>query len=155
VHNIQQIQADKAEASDFVIFPNEWFLGGTEFGPYGKYHMTEMVRRLPTVPFPVVIQPMWDTALNEARRQIVVAFLTQNGIPDAEQRVLIAYPTAEGLYGEEAEIVYRNMIRNYRFQSYLGVYGGGYRGFGQGYFGGGYYGGGFGGPGVGFGGWGY
>src|SRR4051794_21266025 len=51
VHQWIEAQAAKAEASDFVVFLDEWFKGGTELGPHGHYHLTQMVRRLPTVPF--------------------------------------------------------------------------------------------------------
>jgi len=154
-------QANRAEASDFTIFLTEWFRGGTDLGPFGLHHLGDIVRRLPTVPFPVVIEPHLDSRLNEARRQIIVKALVNQGITDAENRVVVAYPQAEGLYGEEAEWIYTDMFQNR--SGYGSLYGGrgrnlgfgfgnGNRGFGGAGFGG-YFGdyGGFGGGGYGWG----
>lgn len=161
-------QANRAEASDFTIFLNEWYMGGTDLGPFGLHHLGDIARRAPNAPFPIVIQPHLDSALNESRRQIIVNSLTQQGIADAESRVIVAYPQAEGLYGEEGEIVYYDMFLNrsgynsgYGFGSgnyrRMGAWGYGGAGgmFGRGLFGGGYGGnGGYGGYGWGRGGWG-
>jgi hypothetical protein len=108
---LQATQATNAEADDFVIYKYEWHMGGAELGPYGRYHLNEIVNRLPQVPFPVIVQPHVDAHLTEARRQVVVNYLAQHGIRDADQRVLVAFPAAEGLYGEEAEIIFESMIR--------------------------------------------
>jgi hypothetical protein len=90
-------QAAKAEADDFVIYKNEWYMGGTHLGPFGSYHITEIVRRLAEVPFPVVIQPqIGDPALDLTRHDVVVRALAQAGVPDAEQRVIIAYRRPRG-----------------------------------------------------------
>jgi hypothetical protein len=103
LHAFQQIQVSKAEVDDFVIYLHEWYMLGTDLGPYGRYHLNQIVKRLPDVPFAVEIQPQSDSAINEERRQIVVSYLTSNGIPDADQRVIIAFPQAEGISGAEAE----------------------------------------------------
>jgi hypothetical protein len=106
VHSIFDAQCAKAEADDFVFYKHEWYLGGRELGPYGRYHLNEVTKRLRKVPFPVVIQPTADRELNEIRRQLIVQYLKLNDIPDAELRVLVAFPEAEGLFGEEAERIY-------------------------------------------------
>jgi hypothetical protein len=133
-------QAAKAEADDFVIYKNEWYMGGMALGPFGSYHITEIVRRLAEVPFPVVIQPqIGDPALDLARRDVVVRALAQAGVPDAEQRVLVAYPQAEGLYADiQAQRTYLFMMLP-GIYSFRLLYGGGY-GLGGGLFGGGLYG---------------
>jgi hypothetical protein len=123
-------QAAKAEADDFVIYKNEWYMGGTALGPFGSYHVTEIVRRLAEVPFPVVIQPqIGDPAVDLARRDVVVRALAQAGVPDADQRVIIAYPQAEGLYADiQAQRTYLFMMLpgTYSFRLLYG--GGGYGG---------------------------
>ena len=141
VHRFQDIQAAKAEPSDFVFFLDEWYKGGTVLGPYGTYHLGHMLERLPKVPFPVVIQPSHDQELNETRRQQIVTALAKAGVPDPDQRVLIAFPSAEGLYGDEAPRIYANILRpengygnfqgGYGFQGGFGFQGGsgGYGGF--------------------------
>ncbi|MER3416616.1 MAG: hypothetical protein C4297_10440 [Gemmataceae bacterium] len=110
VREFQNVQAGKAEMDDFVIYKHEWYMGGKDLGPYGLYHLDQIARRLPEVPFPVMIQAHADPELNEARRQTVIAQLAMRGIQDAQERVVVGYPAAEGLYGEEAEWMYEQMI---------------------------------------------
>jgi hypothetical protein len=102
VREFQHLQTVKAEADDFVVYKNEWYLGGTTPGPFGLYHLNEIARRASGSPFPVVIQPELDPAANEARRDAVVKHLLAAGVPDARTRVIIALPQAEGLGGEDA-----------------------------------------------------
>jgi hypothetical protein len=157
-------QADKAEVDDFVIYYNEWKVEAATLGPFGRSHLAQMIARLPTVPFPVIIQPEPEhlqatntapnpedkridaRALDQMRRQVVVDLLCQANVPNAKERVVVGVPTAEGLFGEEGERIYPQMIQN----QLGGV--GGFGGFGNrfgGGFGGGGFGGGFGGGGFG------
>jgi hypothetical protein len=138
VHRFQDMQADKAEADDFVIYLHEWYMGGPVLGPYGTYHVDQIVKRLPDVPFPVVLQPDKDPRVNETRRELIVSRLIACGFKDADVRVVIGFPEAEGLFGEEGCIIYPEMIHR-REDSY---YGRGFGSFSRG-FGGGGYGGGF------------
>lgn len=145
--------AARAEANDFTIYLTEWYMGGCDLGPYGLHHLSDIVRRLPEVPFPVVIEPHLDADVNEKRRILIVNALTSQGIGDAEQRVVVSYPQAEGLYGEEGEMIFYDMFQN---RSGYGGFGGfgGYNGR-RGSWGGGWNRGGWGGGwGGGFGGWG-
>jgi hypothetical protein len=131
VHRFRDLQAAKAEADDFVIYKYEWEQGGAELGPFGKYHLNEMVKRLPYVPFPVLIQAHTvDGEVNEQRRRYVVEALERNGIVDAEQRVVLGFPEAEGLYGDQASWIYSQMMAQQTGFNLLG------RGFGLGGFGG-------------------
>src|SRR5262245_42278715 len=52
-----EVQAANAAEDDFVIYKHEWCENSAELGPYGKYHLGEIVKRLPNVAFCVVIQP--------------------------------------------------------------------------------------------------
>lgn len=110
VRQFQDLQAARAEADDFVVYLHEWYLGGQTLGPYGNYHLDQIAKRLPSVPFPVVLQPGPDTKVNDARRELLVTRLVACGIADADVRVLIGYPEAEGLFGEEAECIFPEMI---------------------------------------------
>lgn len=142
VRRIQDAQSMKAEADDFVIYKHEWYLGGTELGPYGRYHLQLIAHRLPMVPFPVVIQTTVDAKLNELRRAEIVKALTAAGLVDVEQRVIVGFPEAEGLYGDEAESIYGQMLQGAgnpygRNGAYGSGYGGGYGSYGSNFFGGG------------------
>jgi hypothetical protein len=149
VREIMKTQAELAEADDFVIYEHEWLYdpvalcGSIRPGPYGSYHLTQIAKRLPTAPFPVLIQVNPDDRLNEGRRVVVVQYLKANGIEDAETRVIIGFPQAEPLYGEEAVGTFR--------QGYIYPWVNGARG-GYGGYGGGA--GGYGGIGGGVGGYG-
>lgn len=126
-------QVDKAEADDFAIYYNEWLEGTTEFGPFGTTHFEQIARRLPSVAFPIVIQPVDDKELNAARKVTVINLLAKAGIENAKDRVVVAYPTAEGLSGEQGERIYPQI-----FQGGGGAGGGfgGIGGFGGGQLGG-------------------
>jgi hypothetical protein len=118
---IKNAQKALAEADDFVIYEHEWLYGGTVPGPYGRYHLGQIAKRLADVPFPVLIQVNPDENLNQVRRAAVVAFLVNNGYADADTRVVVGFPAAEGLFGDEAA---RDFERGYS---------GGYGAFGVGY----------------------
>jgi hypothetical protein len=153
-------QANRGEANDFTIYLNEWYMGGMDLGPYGVHHLANIVRRLPEVPFPIVIEPHLDQAVNERRRRVIVDALLQQGIADAEERVAIAYPQAEGLYAEEHQFIFYDMFTNRSGYGGFGPFGNGGRrggGFNNNLLGagvGGWGGWGPGGWGAGVGGWG-
>src|SRR6516164_7556260 len=84
-------QAEKAEQDDFTIYKHEWYKGGRDLGPYGEYHLGQIIKRLPTAPpFPVLLEVVSGAPeLNEARRGLVVARLQAAGVPDPAQRVIL------------------------------------------------------------------
>jgi hypothetical protein len=159
VNKFIDLQAAKAEADDFVVYNHEWYLGGRDLGPYGRYHLNEMAKRLPSVPFPVVIEPTVDEELNEERRRVIVLLLERYRVPNPNERVILAFPMAGGLYGREAEALPETFFSNAAAaQQYSGFgfgtgsgfgsnFGAGQLGGGFGarnrFFGGGFFGGGF------------
>ncbi len=156
VYKWKEAQAARADATDFVIFLTEWYMGGEHLGPYGEHHVGYIASRLPTVQFPVLLEPHLDNELNEKRRKIIVDALVNLGIHDAETRVVVAYPQSEALYAEEGVVSYYQMLfnrnRNRGFGGGYGGMGGAMGGYGGGYGGGGFgggYGGGYGGGGFG------
>lgn len=151
VHKFIAVQANKAEPLDFVFYGNEWYKGGTTLGPYGRYHVGEVAKRLPKVPFPVVLEPHINPAVNEARRKLLVEALLNLGISDAQQRVVIAYPPSEDLRGDDIERLIVNRTQQLYGQNFFN----GFRGFGFGGFGGRGLFGGFGYGGLGLGGSGF
>ena len=109
VHRFFETQAGKAEADDFVFYRHEFFMDGSQLGPYGQYHVRLIASRLNKVPFPVLIQAVPDAKLNDQRRQTVIAALKRAGFEDIDQRVIVGFPEAEGLGGEEAERVFNSL----------------------------------------------
>jgi hypothetical protein len=168
VHRVFQAQVARAAQDHFVIYDNEWLGPTTKLGPFGSMHLGRIIHDLPATGYSVIIQATPDHAVNQARRNFIVLMLLRAGIGDAEVRVKVDIPAAEGLYGEEAVMLYPMMLTS-RFRTSfigrgmgfggIGGFGGvggfgGFGGFGLGGFGGGL--GGFGGlgPWGAFGGWG-
>jgi len=110
VHRFEDAQTKNAEAAQFVIYANGWYMGGKVLGPYGEYHIQQIIKHLPSVPSMVCIQPTLDSELNQERRRVVLTRLLAAGIGDAELRVKIEYPQTEGLAGDEAARVYGRMV---------------------------------------------
>jgi hypothetical protein len=137
VHMFMKIQETNAEADDFVIYKHMWYKGGTELGPMGRYQLEQICRRLPTVPFPVVVATSQNDHLDEMRRETVVRLLASRGMLDPT-RVIVAYPIAEGLIGEEGPRVLQGILNTGYGNPYYGGFGGpGFPGlYGGGFFGG-------------------
>jgi hypothetical protein len=91
-----------ARADRYVIYLYEWYMGGPCLGPGGRDHLEGIARHLPIVHAPVLVQPCGDEAINQVHRQVVVQYLLDHGIADAEELVILGFPQAEGLYGFEA-----------------------------------------------------
>lgn len=142
VRQHQLVQTNKAEMDDFVVYLQEWYMGGRDLGPYGEYHIAQIAQRLPNTPFPVLVQVAPDPAMNEHRRRVVIEKLAMAGIPDAANRVVLGRPEAEGLNGPESFRVYQGML--YNTGQNAGFTGGFGAGGGFGFGGGGGFGGGFG-----------
>jgi hypothetical protein len=105
----ETVMRANAEADDFVIYLSEWS-HGAQLGPYGTYHLEQIVHRLPRVPFPVLIQSGEHPPLDQLRRLTIVTLLHSHGMVDAEARVVIGRPRAEGLYGDEGPRVFLRLL---------------------------------------------
>jgi hypothetical protein len=140
VRGFQHAQTSRAAESAFTIYNHQWYQGGGELGPGGALHLEKLIARLPIEPHPIVLEPqpiiipagatLTETrdearAIDEIRRQAVVASLAEAGIPDADARVIVAYPQAEGLDGNQAPMLYWQLQRG-------GARGGGMMGGGAG-----------------------
>jgi hypothetical protein len=104
VKEVNARQAAKAYKDEFVIYLYEWQLGTACFGPFGSRHIAGMAPRLSAASGPVVIEPEVDAGLNEERR---------HGVQNAQAFVVVGFAAAEGLYGDEAPRIYRQMITPY------------------------------------------
>ena len=105
----QHAQIAVAHQDHYMIYENEWYLGGKELDPFGQRHVAEIAAHIAETPCKVAIEPHFDPqrnapdeALNRERVEAVAKRLAFNGVQDAFDRVIIAQPAAEGLYGEEA-----------------------------------------------------
>jgi len=94
------------EASDFVIHRNEFVDNSSELSPYGRDHIMEIAARMPSTPFPVLVQRSdnnSDPELDAVRRNLVVRVLTDLGAADAERRTVVSQPYSNGINAVEAE----------------------------------------------------
>lgn len=141
-----ETQQTNAEAADFILYDYE-FVGTTAMlNPMGREHMTQIARRLPHVPFPIVIEMSEKTndpqenrdlmQIDETRRANVVMWLQKfyadDPTMDPEQianRVVIAPDFAYQVNSSQAA---RNFSNATRPESSHGAYGRGY-GYGYGY----------------------
>jgi len=133
-------QSAKAEADDFVIYLYEWsFEDPAQLGPFGRRHLVTIAKRMPEAPFNVLIESSADPRLDETRQANLVNLLAQaGGVHDPAGRVRVGFPSAEGLYGDEAEAIYSNLING---GAGVGIFGNDFNngngggGFGNGGFG--------------------
>lgn len=140
----EQMQTN-AEAVDFIINDVEFIRESAALTPNGRDHILEIAARMPSSPFPVIVERSKNNAdpeLDAIRRDLVAQVLSDLGSPDANSRVFIATPYGPGFTGREAERTYYQHVLS-GGQGFNNFGGGGGGGFGGGGFGGG--GGGFGG----------
>lgn len=89
------VMQENAEASDFVIYRNEFVGSTSELTPGGLDHIAEISARMPSTPFPVVVQRSMNNAdpeLDAVRWQLIVRLLADMGNFDAARRVFVAEP---------------------------------------------------------------
>lgn len=97
------------EAADFVIHYNEFMDSSTELTPYGRDHIAEIAARMPSAPFPVIVQRSYnnsDPELDRIRRDLVVRVLSDLGNQDADQRTVVSQPYSNGINSVEGEADY-------------------------------------------------
>lgn len=110
VHAAIDMQRSKADLDHFVIYNHEWYMDGTELGPYGMAHLETLARRLPESVHPVMIQPSMNPPLDMRRQMEIVDMLAKNGITDAAMRVIVGHPQALDLDGNESPRIYRQEL---------------------------------------------
>lgn len=133
-----ETQQTNAEAADFILYDYE-FVGDTAtLNPKGRDHMVQIARRLPYVPFPVVVEQTEKTnevkenqrllTIDETRRANVVMWLQKFYADDVTMdpnlianRVVVAPDFNRQMRGDEAIAAFDNS---------LGSYGGGRGGMG-------------------------
>ncbi|MCE2967768.1 MAG: hypothetical protein ACK55O_07460 [Phycisphaerales bacterium] len=99
-------QTAKARGSEFTLYRFRFQPGSTELTNEGRRIMARLTSQLNSEAYPIVIEPEDNNPqLDEGRRRAIVSMITQARILDPETRVVIAAPTAEGLRGEEANLI--------------------------------------------------
>lgn len=129
------MQETNGEAADFVIHRNEFVDQSSELSPYGRDHILEIAARMPSAPFPVIVQRSLNNSnpeLDQIRRDLVVRVLTDLGNVDADQRVVVSQPYSNGINSMEGEFDYGRFRRS-RSNGALGFGGGFSGGFGGGF----------------------
>lgn len=100
------VMETNGEASDFILYRNEFVDNAAELSPYGRDHLMEIAARMPSVPFPVLVQRSEDNSnpqLDAARRDLVVGLLSRMGNADADCRTVVSQPYSDGIHSREAE----------------------------------------------------
>lgn len=120
------------EAADFVIYRNEFVENSSELTPYGRDHIAEIAARMPSAPFPVLVQRSMNNAdpeLDHIRRDLVVRVLTDLGNQDADQRTVVSQPYSNGINSMEGEQDYGQFRQIRGRNNFSGAGGGGGGGF--------------------------
>jgi hypothetical protein len=115
-----------AEAADFIIHRSEFIGQSAELSPFGKDHIVEVAARMPSAPFPVIIERSEhnsDPELDARRRMIVAQILNDFGAPEADQRTIVAPAYGRGLNSREAEFDYFRFVFTRGFNNFGGTSG--------------------------------
>lgn len=92
---IFNMQAAKADASDFVINRHEWVAGTTSLNSFGQRHVLEITPRLAREAFPVQIESAGNPTLDEARRKSLANYFEAKGVPDGST-IVVVVPEIKG-----------------------------------------------------------
>ena len=99
---------------DFYHGPSE---DHTKLNEAGRRKLLRLLPFVETTTEPIVVQHLPGLPqLAEGRRMAVLLFISQKlGVPISENQVVVA-PVAEGLWGEEAQAIYRTQLQTLRSQ---------------------------------------
>lgn len=146
---IWKTQESNAEASDFVIYENEFIDDTVRLTVEGENHLKQIAARAKNQDFPICVEPSsmatdpdsyyqypihGDDTLDLQRREMVVSALQEFGVNEAENRVLVAPATTPGFEQFEAERAYEVGFGRHSGSSGFGGGGGFGGGVGLGFF---------------------
>lgn len=138
--NIWKLQETNAEASDFVIHEHEFSGNSSRLNDAGESHVRQIAARMCETPFPVIIESSsmsrregtqhgfpvhGDHALDQRRRDVIVATLTSLGAHDVDSKVIVGPALTPGFEQFEAESAYHRGING---AGGRGGFGGGFGG---------------------------
>ncbi len=104
---IMQVQATKAEREDFYVYLYEWVPGAVTLNATGQRHVSSLVSRIGSEPFPIVIETSEDAGLDSQRQEALAEYLAVQGIGDANDIVVVQRITPSTMTpGEGADIAH-------------------------------------------------
>jgi hypothetical protein len=121
---IWQTQEANAEASDFVIYENEWDGNSAVLTDSGKSHVKQIATRAIEQRFPIIVEKSSRTRLPDTqfqfpihndpqldivRRSLIVEALIVLGIDDADSRVVVGNELSTGFFAFEGQRVIRGL----------------------------------------------
>jgi hypothetical protein len=113
------------EAARMVLYHYDFVDGGGTLSPRGLERLAEIATLLPRTFFPVVIEPHCDPAVSAERQAGVISHLVRGPFPIPPERVVVGKPPANGLSGQEAALIYQNLLYQTQVQGTQGGLGGG------------------------------
>lgn len=101
-------------AADMVLYHYDFYGVDTDravaLTPRGHMELAKIVRAIPYMPSPVLIETTDDPALDASRRAYVLEQLAELGVTLDPDQVRSAVPPAPGLSGVEAEVIYEGQL---------------------------------------------
>jgi hypothetical protein len=111
MHEHFQTQVNNGIAARMVLFDYDFVCGGEMLNVRGLDHLQHISHFFGSYPYPLVIERTpYTPALAEARRQMVLHLLGEQGVALPPARVVIGPPLSFPLRGVEAEIIYNNLL---------------------------------------------
>jgi hypothetical protein len=107
-------QVANGVAARMTLYSYDFAMGGKDqakLNPAGWQQLTKIANLAGRSDFPIVIESTGNKVDEQLKRQAVLDALRAMGSDIAIDRVVVARPTARGLSGEEAIIVYNNLIQ--------------------------------------------
>lgn len=104
-----QVMQTNAEASDFTFHRHDFVAQTAHLTPDAKDKIVEIAARMPSAPFPVIIERSTNNSnpeLDALRRSIIAQILTDFGNSDAQQRTIVGHAYGPGYIGRRAEDMY-------------------------------------------------
>jgi hypothetical protein len=110
VYQHGRTEVANGDAARMTLYHYDFQEGRAALTSRGKDQLAKIIGLLPQNFFPIVIERTTDAPeLAVARRRVVLGELAKGTFPVPPERVVIGIPTANGLNGVEAEIIYRTL----------------------------------------------
>ena len=104
-------QVDNGIAARMVFYDYDFEQGSGKLNLKGRDKLNDVIARLPTTFFPVIIERTPQTpALEVARQTTVLEELAKGPFPVPPQRVVVGRPISNGLSGQESPLIYANLL---------------------------------------------